>query len=30
VIVCWLTIAAPMALVVLAKRQSDGKSGSAP
>ncbi len=30
VAVCWLTIAAPMALVVLATRQSDGKSGKAP
>ncbi|MBM4051428.1 MAG: hypothetical protein FJ270_01630 [Planctomycetes bacterium] len=30
VVVCWLTIAAPMVLVVLATRQSAGKSGSAP
>ncbi len=29
-VVCWLTIAAPMALVVLLNRQSDGKSGKAP
>jgi hypothetical protein len=28
--VCWLTIAAPMALVVLLRRQSEGKSGKAP
>ena len=30
VLVCWFTIAAPMALVVLLNRQSDGKSGKAP
>lgn len=30
VLMCWLTIAAPMALVVLLNRQSDGKSGKAP
>lgn len=29
-VVCWFTIAAPMALVVLLNRQSDGKSGKAP
>ncbi|MFM7808322.1 MAG: hypothetical protein ACKPEA_10410, partial [Planctomycetota bacterium] len=29
-VVCWLTIAVPMALVVLLNRQSDGKSGKAP
>lgn len=29
-LVCWLTITAPMALVVLLTRQSDGKSGRAP
>lgn len=30
VALCWLTIAAPMALVVFLTRQSDGKSGKAP
>ena len=29
-LVCWLTIAAPMVLVVMIGRQSDGKRGNAP
>jgi len=29
-LVCWLTVAAPMALVVMVRRQSEGRSGNAP